>query len=48
VTDLLLPQRLPAGFHRVDWNAAGVAGGSYIIRLQSGGESAEKRVTLVK
>jgi len=37
-----------AGEHRVDWNAAGVRSGVYLVRLQAGGQTLTKRTLLVK
>ena len=48
VTQLLPSGHLSAGQHSAVWDASGVAAGNYIIRLQTGEETAESKVTLVK
>jgi len=40
--------RWPEGEHRVDWNAAGVPSGVYLVRLKAAGQTLTKRTLLVK
>jgi len=40
--------RLAHGWHKVTWNAEGMASGSYVARLESGGEIRTIKLTLVK
>ena len=40
--------RLARGWHEVTWNAEGVASGSYVARLESGGEIRTHKLTLLK
>ena len=44
----LLEGLLPRGFHRLTWDAAGVASGSYIIQLRHSGGTVARAVTLLR
>jgi len=44
----LIEQRLGAGDHIVNFNAAALASGSYVYRLETGGKVATKTMTLIK
>ena len=42
----LVEARLPAGWHEVEWNAAGFAPGIYLARLEAGGATAATKIVL--
>jgi hypothetical protein len=44
----LLNSRLPAGDHRVVWNAEGLPAGVYLIRLESAGQSIVRKAVLIR
>ena len=44
----LLNENLIAGRHEVDWNAAGLASGIYLYRLQAGSYSETKKLVLLR
>ena len=46
--DTLLDEDLPAGRHRVVWQAGAAASGVYFARLQAGGDQAVTRLVLLK
>ncbi len=48
VADLTPKGRLAAGEHRVVWNAAGLASGVYLVRLEAGGSSFVRKTVLMR
>jgi YVTN family beta-propeller protein len=44
----ILDAPLPAGSHPLDWHAAGLPAGSYVIRLTAGADSATRPLTLLR
>jgi hypothetical protein len=44
----LVSGTLPSGSHRVDWNAAALPSGIYFYRIEAGGRTATRSVTLLK
>jgi len=45
---VLINESMPAGEHRIDFDASNLASGVYLYRLESSGGSAMKRMTLIK
>jgi hypothetical protein len=41
-------ESLPAGYHKVQFNADGLASGIYLIRMEAGGFVATQQVVLLK
>lgn len=48
VARVLREGEFPSGMHEVEWNAVGLSGGVYFIRLQSGDISLVKKAVLLK
>ncbi len=44
----LVSEELPVGIHTTQWNASGVASGSYFYRLQTGDFVDTKKLLLLK
>ncbi|MFO7676604.1 MAG: hypothetical protein R6X12_09860 [bacterium] len=44
----ILDAPLPAGPHSVDWHAAGLPAGSYVLRLTAGADAATRPLTLLR
>lgn len=45
---VLLDSVLPAGAHQIQWRAAGLPAGSYVVRLQAGSSIQTRSVMLIR
>jgi hypothetical protein len=48
VVEVLVDRNMKAGYHNVVWNANGIASGMYFVRVETGANTAMKKLMLLK